>query len=342
MTPDEVRRAIADCPAEPHIGWALAHIAEGSSKPDADTIAIHCAFGPDDPLGFVERLQSRAVAAGGIAEVDGWKRRHGGCIVVTFQGDDGRDYDLVAAVDPASGRLSAFEMIKSLGDSEISITSPSQLSGSEREEVCALFERSYGDPDRHHIERQFETMTSIVRGRTGDQLTTFSFDRTTTLTLPVIGPTTIHQSGTLCMDPDYQRMGYVKNGAAVVGILSVGEEPASLGVHHFATPVTLHANLQMLPNSWPGTDVGSVIRAYAAPTSTQRAIGHRLAEDADAADYDEEHWVLIGTGRSPGEAATAVGLDPAYDQLFKHVNRARGDTLLGPFWQTQPPAVWFD
>lgn len=36
----------------------------------------------------------------------------------------------------------------------------------------------------------------------------------------------------------------------------------------------------------------------------------------------------------------AHDLEPEYGELFRHVDRAAGDTLLGMFWWDEPPRAW--
>lgn len=341
MDDKQRRAAIEGCPGEDLVAWLLGSMVPGAPVVTDAELDARCAFPPGtDGLHMRTQLHERAQAGGGLDAVLGWRLRHMWQLpVVTCRFLDGHSYDLVYGIDRATDRLTGFRLCRSLGDIEISMQHPNATTPDERSAVLGLFERSFGDADPRHLLPQFERMNEMLVMRDAEQLIGFGFSRTEQLSLPVLGPTWIGSSGTVCVDPAYRRLG-LADGATMMTNVALRPDPSML-IFHFATPVTIHAALRNLDAPWPGRDVHEMEAAYAAPTATQRAVGEFLADDAGASGYDADNWVLIGDGHPSGHAVEPDRLDPAYGRLFAPVDRTRGDTLLGPFWLVEPPEAWF-
>jgi hypothetical protein len=79
----------------------------------------------------------------------------------------------------------------------------------------------------------------------------------------------------------------------------------------------------------------------ASPTATQRAVGQAIADLFVASSYDADHWVMRASQPFGESGADPHDLKPEYEVLFRHLDRAAGDSLLGMFWWSDPPLGWW-
>ena len=83
-----------------------------------------------------------------------------------------------------------------------------------------------------------------------------------------------------------------------------------------------------------------VPKANHSPSDLQRQVGTAVAALYGTGHFDTDTFVCRGSGRPVGTPVLEVQASEHETQLFNHVDRSRGDTLLALAWVSRPPARW--
>jgi len=84
----------------------------------------------------------------------------------------------------------------------------------------------------------------------------------------------------------------------------------------------------------------AVPKAGVTPTPWQQEVGIAIAGAYGVEDFDPETFVCRGSGTPIGYPIMEVDVAPGEWEVFRPVNRDRGDSLLGIAWMGEPPAGW--
>ncbi len=82
---------------------------------------------------------------------------------------------------------------------------------------------------------------------------------------------------------------------------------------------------------------GIVPKPGVPPTAWQREVGQAIADIYGVENFDPETFVCVGSGKPIGYPVIELETDEEEWDVFRHVDRARGDALLGIFWKPDAP-----
>lgn len=343
MDVETLRLVLDGCPGAEHFAWWLASCWEGASRIDLVSVGEHLALGDEGPPPewLVDRFQDVATGDEAIVELIGWRTSRFGDQIVTYRSRDDRRYDLVASIDPATGRLLGGRPMRSANGVDIGAKPVAELTPHEWAGVHQVFEASFRDADPGFVERRVRQLPTIAMGWRDDEMLGFSAVGVLQADMGPIGIHSYFDSGLLCIDPSAHNLGL----SNAIGSLAIQATPGmnlpQFTLYHFATPVTLRASFRFGRVTWPGNTIQEVALAMASPTSCQKEVGSMMAELAGARSYDADHWVIHSAHPAGETTAVPADLEPEYAQLFAHVDTKQGDTLLGMFWWEEPPEHWF-
>jgi hypothetical protein len=276
-----------------------------------------------------------------VVEVVGWRTSAFGTQVVTYRAADSRLYDLVTRFDDTSGVIADFRTMRSANGADIGAQPIAELTDSEWEAVKACFVHAVRSADVGYLDRRFADLTTIGLAWRDGRLLGFSAVGMREADLPFIGHRSFLDCGLTCVDPNAQEAG-ISNAVGTIAMqYAPFELPNEFALLNFATPVMLRAAFRFGRSSWPGTTIAEVAAAMASPTATQRAVGQAIADLYGASSYDADHWVMRASQPFGESGADPHDLEPEYADLFRHVDRGAGDTLLGTFWWSDPPPAWW-
>ena len=335
---------LAGCPGAEHIAWVLAACAPGAADMDAADLARHVlgdatASPRDHPMPQWSREQAGGPEA--VAALNGWRISAFGDIVVTWSAPNGRQYDLLTSLDPATGLLSRMRTMRTSSGIDIGAKPIADLTDAEWAGVRGVFAAGFPDADPQELNHRIALLSTIALGWKDGEILGFSAVGMIFADLPMIGRRSFMDTGLFCTLPAARQLG-LSNAIGNVALQAAPRPgPNEFAVLRFVTPVAMRAVFRFGRAAWPGASIAEVAANMAHPTACQKAVGAALAALIGAQSYDAEHWV-IRTHESLGETTVhPEDLEPEYAQLFAHVDAAKGDTLLGVFWWSDPPDVWW-
>ena len=331
---------LAGCPGGDHFAWWLDAWRPGTVFAPAELL-LHVIADVDRVIEADFEFGQVAAGSRAVAEVAGWRVTRFSETVVTYRALDGRRYDLVAEVDGATGRLVRPRAMRSANGADLCRRPIAELTAKELAGIHEVFGAAYRDANHEWLDRRLRGLDGIGIGWRDEAMVGFvASSSARDVELPVIGHRRVTDGGITCIHPFAQGTG-LANALGQAMIRSRPGGDPDIVVNHYATPVTLRAMFHIGHYTWPGNNIREAAAALASPAPCQRRVGAALAEQGGATAYDAEHWVLRG-GQPAGDSVTdPVDLEPEYLQLFDHVDRSRGETLLGVFWITPPPPEWW-
>jgi hypothetical protein len=215
---------------------------------------------------------------------------------------------------------------------DFSVKEAGALSEQERGNVFSLFEMNYRQANPAHLEKSLERLCYIATARHQGTLTGFALGDTRLMDLPRLPGQVVSLAGICCVAPADRRRGLFTELARLV--LTAGDVPERsrrLICGRFAHPPAMRVmarNPTVVPK--PG------IR----PTAWQQEVGQAIAETYGVHGFDPETFVCIGSGEPIGYPNIESEAEPHEWEIFKPVNRERGDALLAIAWGPDAPPSW--
>ncbi len=76
------------------------------------------------------------------------------------------------------------------------------------------------------------------------------------------------------------------------------------------------------------------------PSAWHREVGQAIADVFGVEDFDPQTFVCHGSGEPIGYPRIEVEVQPEEWEVFREVDRDRGDSLLGIAWMPDAPPGW--
>ncbi len=219
---------------------------------------------------------------------------------------------------------------------EVRIQASSKLSPDDRKQLLALFERSYEQGNPHFLDRSLEVLGFVGMAFSGNRMVGLALGETRRIDLPRLPDQLVSLAGLACIDPEFRRHHLFLDLAQRAllsgdqGTVPMDEEPR-LVCGRMAHPAALRTMAQ-LPSVVPKPTIE--------PTPWQKEIGAAIANAYRVYDFDPSTFVCIGGGTPIGYPKIEIEAEPDEWQLFSHVDRNRGDSLLAVAWYPEPPPNW--
>ena len=165
----------------------------------------------------------------------------------------------------------------------------------------------------------------------GDTPAGFSLGDMRVMDLPRLPQQQVTLAGICCIDPRFRRR----------GLFGALERAAIMGAGIVAGGRMLSAGRMAHPVSFRVMNPATRIPRYGIkPTPWQRAVGQAIADAYGVPQFDPETFVCHGTGEPIGYPNIEMDVEPDEWRIFEHVNRDRGDSLLGLTWSPDAPEGW--
>lgn len=204
------------------------------------------------------------------------------------------------------------------------------LSPDEERQVAALFQQSYRQGDVEYLRHSMQRLRSIACAVRGGELVGFAIGESRRLDLPRLPAQVVHLAGLACIAPDQRRRGLMTRLTGLAMMTGCPEAPG-LACGRMAHPVTLRSMMH-LPSAVP--------RVGVRPSPWQQDVGEVIADAYGVHRFDRATFVCRGRGRPIGFPVVEIEATPEEWELFRPVNRAHGDSLLGFGWLGEVPMGW--
>jgi hypothetical protein len=223
-------------------------------------------------------------------------------------------------------------MAHDLSGLEFTVRKTDALSDGEWEKVRGLFETSYRQANLAYLERSLEKLHYVARAHHGGGLAGFALGETRVMDLPRLPAQVVSLAGICCIVPEFRRYGlWGELMRVTLGAGEVPEAPRRLVCGRMAHPAAMR-----IMTGHPTV----VPKPGARPTRWQQEVGQAVAEAYAVHAFDPETFVCIGDGEPIGYPNIEIEVEPIEWEIFKPVNRDRGDSLLGIIWGPDAPPGW--
>jgi hypothetical protein len=209
-----------------------------------------------------------------------------------------------------------------------------ELTPADREIMFALFASNYRDANRAYLEKSFGTLKYSAIATEHGTPAGFALAEMRIIDLPRLPQQTVAMAGICCVDPAFRRRGLfgaLETTAMMgAGIRRDGRYLSAGRMAHPASMRTMARNATVVPK--PGVPI----------TEWQRAVGRAIADAYGVAKFDDDTFVVHGSGAPIGYPVMEIEVEPEEWIVFERVNRDEGDSLLGVCWHPDAPEGWLD
>ena len=202
----------------------------------------------------------------------------------------------------------------------------------ELQNAFALFEMNYRQPNRSYLEKSLGTLSYFALAEHQGTPAGFAVGERRVMDLPRLPAQLIELAGICCIAPQFRRRGlFSMLEALAIGAAKVPERPRRLTCGRVAHPAamrTIAINPTVVPK--PGVR----------PSPWQQEIGQGIASTYGAHAFDPDTFICVGPGEPIGYPIIEVEVQREEWEVFRQVNRDRGDTLLAIVWVPDAPPGW--
>ena len=221
---------------------------------------------------------------------------------------------------------------RDLSDFQIRTLPAESLAGEDRARVFALFDAAYRQANHAYLEKSLHRLRWLSIAMHGDVPAGFALSDLRVLDLPRLPQTTVMLAGICCIDAAFRRRGLFRSlersASQMSGITPVGRIMTCGRMAHPASFRLMTQNPSHVPKR--GVPI----------TPWQQEVGVAIAEVYGAPGFDPETFVCKGTGEPIGYPVIEMELEESEWEVFRPVNRDRGDSLLGMAWIPDAPEGW--
>jgi hypothetical protein len=207
-----------------------------------------------------------------------------------------------------------------------------ELSPADVDTIMALFEENYREANRAYLERSLTKLKYTTIAEQDGMPAAFALGEARVMDLMRLPRQLVTLAGICCVSPQFRRRGLF--GEVEARSIRASEPPFAeryLACGRMAHPASFRV-MSRSPVVVP--------KAGNRPTAWQQAVGTAIAEAYGVSEFDPETFVCKGTGVPIGHPVMEVDATPEEWAMFRHVDRSRGDSLLGISWYPDAPEGW--
>ena len=198
--------------------------------------------------------------------------------------------------------------------------------------AVALFEMNYRQANRAYLEKSLATLRHFALAEYSGTPAGFAVGDCRLMDLPCLPAQVVELAGICCIAPQFRRRGlFSMLEALAIGAAKVPEHQRRLTCGRVAHPAamrTIAVNATVVPK--PGVQ----------PTPWQQEIGQAIAGAYCVHGFDPDTFICVGSGEPIGYPIIEVDVRPEEWDVFRQVNRDRGDSLLAMVWVPDAPPGW--
>jgi len=207
-----------------------------------------------------------------------------------------------------------------------------KASSQEIDAAFALFEMNYRQANRAFLEKSLRVLRYLALAEHQGAPAGFAIADCRVMDLPRLPAQAVNLAGICCIAPQFRRLGlFPELEGRAIGAAGVEDRSRRLSCGRMAHPAAMRILI------WSPT---AIPKAGVRPTAWQQEVGQAIAQAYGVHDFDPETFVCIGSGVPTGYPRIEVQVEPQEWEIFRTVNRDRGDALLGLMWTPDAPPGW--
>jgi len=212
------------------------------------------------------------------------------------------------------------------------VVETAKASSRDLDAAFALFELNYRQANRAFLEKTFRVLRYLSLAEHRGEPAGFAVGECRVMDLPRLPKQAVNLAGICCIAPRFRRQGlFAELEGRAIGAAGVEDRSRRLSCGRMAHPAAMRILI------WSPT---AIPKAGVPLTPWQQEIGQAIARAYGVHDFDPETFVCIGSGVPTGYPRIEVDVEPQEWEIFKAVNRDRGDALLGMMWTPDAPPGW--
>jgi hypothetical protein len=215
---------------------------------------------------------------------------------------------------------------------DLKIVETDKTSAKDLEAILSLFEMNYRQANRAYLEKSLRTLRYLALAEHEGTTVGFALGECRVMDLPRLPEQVVNLAGICCIEPQFRRRGLFAQLEYLIFVTA--EMPAHsrrLTCGRMAHPAGMRG-LTRIPTVVPKPGVR--------PTPWQQEVGQAIADAFGSHAFDPETFVCIGSGEPVGYPIIDFQVEPGEWEVFRQVNRDRGDSLLAIAWTPNAPAGW--
>lgn len=221
---------------------------------------------------------------------------------------------------------------RDLSPFEFKVIETDQVSAEDLAKVFSLFEMNYRQANRAFLEKSLAVLRYLALAEHKGTAAGFALGECRAMDLPRLPTQVVNLAGICCIAPQFRRRGlFAALEARAIGAAKVPEHVRRLTCGRMAHPIAMRA-LTRSPTVVPKPGVR--------PTPWQQEVGQAIAGAYGVHAFDRETFVCIGAGDPIGFPIIEFQAEPEEWEVFRQVNRDRGDALLAMIWTPDAPPGW--
>ena len=207
------------------------------------------------------------------------------------------------------------------------------LTTADRRLLSELFDASFRHANQAHLEKLLGQLRSVSVALHDEKPAGFTLSDVRIMDLPRLPEQVVLLGGLACVAPEYQRRGLMIELARRNFIESTPRwSERALFCVRYGHPAAFSAIV--------ARNVSGVPRPGVRPTAWQQEVGRAIADAYGEERFDPETFVCMGAGTPIGYPVIDFEVEPVDWEVFRPVDRERGDSLLGIAWMPGAPPGW--
>ncbi len=207
------------------------------------------------------------------------------------------------------------------------------LTTADRQLLSELFDACFRHANQAHLEKLLRQLRTVSVALCDEKPAGFTLSDVRIMDLPRLPEQVVMLGGLACVAPKFQRRGLMLELARRNFMESTPRwSERALFCVRYGHPAAFRTIVARGPSGVP--------RPGVRPTAWQQEVGRVIADAYGVERFDPETFVCIGAGTPIGYPIIDLEVEPLDWEVFRHVDRERGDSLLGIVWMPDAPPGW--
>lgn len=207
------------------------------------------------------------------------------------------------------------------------------LTTGDRRLLSDVFDACFRHANHAHLEKSLRQLGYVSLALRDQKPAGFTLGDVRIMDLPRLPEQTVMLAGLACVTPGLRRRGLMTELARRNFIASTPRwSERALFCVRYGHPAAFRRIVA-------GSESG-VPKPGVRPTTWQQEVGKVIADAYGVEAFDPETFVCKGAGTPIGYPIIDFDVEPVDWEVFRHVDRQRGDSLLGIVWMPDAPPGW--